>query len=218
MIIYSDLDFTLHHYTPAFVNAFLDMFGIEIDGCKLELFSGDWPLNVILTDYPQVTEKMLKMVCREVDKDTNWEPLPWQNCLVNALYIRQKKKRDSLRIVTARSCGRKTIEQMTRGMFGTLSKNIHTFLCSRNSKHLMIKDGSIVFEDLAPTANLIGENCYNSLVFVPKWRWNEFSLQETENVKFLDFNRLKSDESALEFFEEVEEKLEDLALFNDRLF
>ena len=207
MIIYSDLDFTLHHYTPAFVKTFSDMFGIEINGKRMEEYSDQWPLNSVLEDHPKITKKMLNMVCRKVDKDINWNCLPWLEKLVNAMYKRQQDKKDSLRIVTARSCGRKTVEKMVRSMFGEESKRIHTFLCSRHSKPLMIEDGSIVFEDLAPTANQIGLNCPNSLVFVPKWRWNEFSLKETENVMFLDKERLKTNESALDFLEEVEEKL-----------
>ncbi len=182
MIVYCDIDYTIHYYTEELVRVAKEIYGIEVDGVQAEKNSVQWPLDSLEKDY-RLTVPMIKTLCRKVDNSGKWNPLEWQSRLVNMIKIFCNFEKNQLRIISARQCGRNVVQKMVGSIFG---KDIPVILCNSRTKPCVIENGSVYFEDHAEVANEVGRIKPDCKVFVPQWPWNEKKLVITENVNFLD--------------------------------
>lgn len=169
MIIYTDLDYVLHHYTPDMLDVCHKLFGpfdISVSDCNRLSKAG--PFDYAKKEIP-LTDEMINQAVYVVDRDrARWLPTQWGGVLANALIERMDEFGDEVRVITARSTWRNA-GQVVREIFG---RDLPLFTCSSHHKHLIIDDNSIYFEDTALIVNNVLNKNKNSIVIYPVWTWN----------------------------------------------
>lgn len=169
MIIYTDLDYVLHHYTPDILDVCYSLFGrFDISASECDRLSFDSPFCYAKKKVP-LSEEMIDKAVFKVDEDfCRWLPTDWGRTLAEALKQRVTDHGDELRVITARSSWRYAIK-IVNEMFG---EGIPLYACESKNKHLIIEDNSILFEDHAGIINnTLGKNP-NTFVIYPLWAWN----------------------------------------------
>jgi len=175
MIIYTDLDYVLNHYTPDMLDVCYSLFGNrDISASECDRLSKDGPFSYAKKEIP-LTEDMVDQAVYVVDRDrARWLPTPWGQVLANALIDRMDNHGDEVRVITSRSTWRHA-GRVVHDIFG---KEAPLFTCESKYKHLIMEDNSIYFEDSPLIINNSLKTHKNMIVFYPLWAWNKDKVEK----------------------------------------
>ena len=174
MIIYTDLDYVLHHYTPDMLDVCYSLFGrFDISVSECDRLSFDSPFCYAKNQIP-LTEEMVSKAVSKIDEDfCRWLPTDWGRTLAEALKKRITDHGDELRVITSRSSWRYAMKIVDE-MFG---EGIPLYTCESKNKHLIIEDNSILFEDHSEIINNVLKRNKNTYVIYPLWAWNRGKIE-----------------------------------------
>jgi hypothetical protein len=174
MIIYTDLDYVLHHYTPDMLDVCYKLFGNHaVSSNDVDRFSYSSPFSYLKKKI-KLTDEMIDQIVYVVDRDRAfWNPTPWGKILARSL-INCMNNGDEVRIITARS----TWRHAGRVVKEILGEDVPLFTCRSRNKHLIIEDNSIYFEDASFIINNVLEKNKNTYAFCPLWAWNKNKIDE----------------------------------------
>jgi len=195
-MIYTDFDFVLNDYSKALLNAVEKLFNIKAK-TKYELSIRKIEKNkdpfFNFGESIGLSEKNMVKAIELADQNETFNPTPFAKYLIE-FFKKEIKKGEEIRIITAR-IRRYGILQMTNHIFP--ETKIPVFQCDSKFKHLIIEDGSLYFEDNPNSANLCAKQKPKTKVIVPKWGWNEKTVENLPNIFHLDHCRFKHIEEIL---------------------
>lgn len=198
MKIYTDFDHVLHNYTPSFIRNIEILSGKEL---KLSTLPANYDLFTWMGGHG-ISQDIFQTALDLTSSSNEWDPTHFCHALLD-YYRSMMEKGHQLIVVTARPF-REAVESMMKEKMGADSK-IPVISCKSQFKHLVITDGSLIFEDHPLTAIDCAQYFPNSHVFVPIWPWNE-------HLRFLNFpnlTMLDQEAMATDIAQHVEEALKE---------